>query len=143
MASKTTQSANDIVNWMARNVAPSWAGATILYASMHTGAVGLGGDQTTNEVSYPGYARQPILRNNVTGEYATAVGGSTSNLALIQFGNATAGGGYPITLTNTALGENPTGAGTVIATGALASGTTINLNSNPQFPIGQLVWSEQ
>lgn len=43
MASKTTQSANDVMNWMTRNVSPSWGGATILYASLHVGAVGLGG----------------------------------------------------------------------------------------------------
>lgn len=142
MASKTTQSANDIMNWMTRNVAPSWDGATTLYASLHTGAVGLGGDQTTNEVAYTGYARIPMLRNNVTGEFATAVGGSAANQNLLQFGNATAGT-FPITATHVGIGENASGAGTVIATGALVSSTVLNLNSNPQFPIGQLVWLEQ
>lgn len=142
MASKTTQSANDVMNWMTRNVSPSWGGATILYASLHTGAVGLGGDQTTNEVAYTGYARIALLRNNTTGEFAVAVGGSTSNQNLLQFGNATAGS-FPITATHVAIGENPSGAGTVIATGALVSSTVLNLNSNPQFPIGNLVWQEQ
>ena len=142
MASKTTQSANDVVNWMARNVNPSWASATILYASLHTGAVGLGGDQTINEVAYTGYARPALLRNNVTGEFVTAASGQTSNSNLIQFGNATAGS-FPVNASHVAIGENPSGAGTVIATGALASLTVINLNSNPQFPIGQLVWGEQ
>jgi hypothetical protein len=142
MASKTTQSANDVVNYMARNVAPSWAGATILYGSLHTGAVGLGGDQTTNEVAYTGYARVAMLRNNVTGEFATASGGSAANQNLLQIGNATAGT-FPISATHVAIGENPSGAGTVLATGALVSTTVINLNSNPQFPIGQLIWAEQ
>jgi hypothetical protein len=142
MASKTTRSANDVVNWMARNVSPSWASATILYASLHVGAVGLGGDQASNEVAYTGYARAPILRNNTTGEFATAASGQTANTNLIQFGNATAGT-FPITASHVGLGENPSGAGTVIATGTLASLTVINLNSNPQFPVGQLVWGEQ
>lgn len=142
MASKTTQSANDIINWMARNVSPSWGSATILYAALHTGAVGLGGNQTTNEVSYTGYARQALLRNNVTGEFAVAASGQTANQNLIQFGNATAGS-FPITATHVSIGENPSGAGTVIATGALASLTVLNLNSNPQFPVGNLIWQEQ
>ena len=142
MASKTTQSANDVMNWMTRNVSPSWGSATILYASLHTGAVGLGGDQTTNEVAYTGYARIPLLRNNVTGEFAAAASGQTSNQNLLQFGNATAGS-FPITATHVAIGENPSGAGTVIATGALVSSTVLNLNSNPQFPVGNLIWQEQ
>lgn len=142
MASKTTQSANDVMNWMTRNVSPSWGSATILYASLHVGAVGLGGDQTTNEVAYTGYARIPLLRNNVTGEFAAAASGQTSNQNLLQFGNATAGS-FPITATHVAIGENPSGAGTVIATGALVSSTVLNLNSNPQFPVGNLIWQEQ
>ena len=142
MASKTTQSANDVLNYMARNVAPSWGGATTLYLSLHTGAVGLGGNQTTNEVAYTGYGRIPILRNNVTGEFAVAASGSTANQNLLQFGNASAGA-FPITATHVAIGENASGPGTVIATGALASATVLNLNSNPQFPIGNLIWLEQ
>lgn len=142
MASKTTQSANDVLNWMTRNVSPSWGSANILYAALHTGAVGLGGDQTTNEVVYTGYGRIALLRNNVTGEFAVASGGSTSNQNLLQFGNATAGS-FPITATHVSIGENPSGAGTVIATGALVSSTVLNLNSNPQFPVGNLIWQEQ
>lgn len=142
MASKTTQSANDVLNYMARNAPPSWDGATFLYASLHTGAVGLGGDQTTNEVAYTGYGRIALARNNITGEFTVASGGSASNQNLLQFGNATAGA-FPITATHVAIGETPSGAGTVIATGALVSNTVLNLNSNPQFPIGNLIWQEQ
>lgn len=142
MASKTTQSANDVLNYMLRNAAPSWDGATTLYMSLHAGAVGLGGDQTTNEVAYTGYARIAFLRNNATGEFSTSVSATTSNQNLLQFGNATAGS-FPITATHAAIGENASGAGTVIATGALASSLVINLNINPQFPIGAAVVQEQ
>ena len=142
MASKTTQSANDVMNWMASNVAPSWAGATILYASLHYGAVGLGGDQTSNEVNYTGYARIPLLRNNTTGEFTVASSGTLSNKNLLQFGNATAGT-FPITATHLAIGENPSGAGTVIATGALTSPYSFYANTNPQVPVGNLIWQEQ
>lgn len=141
MASKTTQSANDVINYMARNVAPSWDGVTTLYLALHTGAIGLGGDQTTNEVSYTGYNRIALARN-AAGVFSAAVNGSTSNQSLLQFGNATAGS-FPITATHVSIGENASGAGTVIAAGALTSSIILNLNSNPQFPIGNLVWQEQ
>ncbi len=142
MASKTTQSANDVLNYILRNAAPTWDGATTLYLSLHIGAVGLGGDQTTNEVSYTGYSRIAFLRNNATGEFAASVSASSANQSLLQFGNATAGT-FPITATHAAIGENASGAGTVIATGALASPLVINLNINPQFPIGAAVVQEQ
>ena len=142
MASKTTQSANDVLNYVLRNAAPSWDGSTTLYLSLHIGAVGLGGSQTTNEVAYTGYGRIPFLRNNATGEFTVSTVGSSSNQNLLQFGNATAGT-FPITATHAAIGENASGAGTVIATGALVSALVINLNINPQFPIGAAVVQEQ
>ena len=141
MANKTTQSGNDVVNYLARGVAPSWAGATNLYLSIHSAAVGLGGDQTTNEISYTGYSRPAIARNS-SGGFNAASAMATANNALIQFGNATAGS-FPITGAFLAIGVNPSGSGTVLATAALTSNITINLNSNPQIPIGNLVWQEQ
>ena len=73
MASKTTQSANDFVNYLLRNVAPSWDGATTLFLSLHTAAVGLGGNQLTNEVSYTGYSRVALSRN-ASGSFTAASG---------------------------------------------------------------------
>ena len=72
MADKTTQSANDIINFMLRNVAPSWGSNANLYLALHTGAVTVGGDQTTNEVAYTGYGRVALARNNSTGVFSTA-----------------------------------------------------------------------
>lgn len=142
MASKTTQSANDFVNYLLRNVAPSWDGATTLYMSGHSGAVGLGGNQQTNEIAYTGYGRIALLRNNTTGEFETSASGAAANQNLLQHGNAT-GGTFPITITHAAIGENASGAGTVIATGALASPYTFYINTNPQYPAGAVVVSEQ
>lgn len=142
MASKTTQSANDFLNYWLRNNAPTWAGATTLYISAHSGAVGLGGDQQTNEIAYTGYARVAFARNNVTGEFAVAASGQTQNQNLLQFPNPS-GGTFPINITHLAIGENPTGAGTVIATGATASPLVVNLNVQPQLAIGAAVIQEQ
>jgi hypothetical protein len=140
MASKTTQSANDVVNYMLRNVAPSWAGNANLYLSLHTGAVGLGGDQLTNEVAYTGYGRVALARN-ASGIFTTAGNGSSSNNALIQFGNPT-GGSFPIVITHVAIGENSTGSGTVLDFGVLSPSLTINLNNQPQFAINTLIKQE-
>jgi hypothetical protein len=142
MASKTTQSANDIVNYMARGVAPSWAGATTLYLSLHTGAIPLGSDITANEISYTGYARYALARN-ASGEFDVAASGSTANNILVLFGVATAGS-FPISVTHLGISAAASGAGTCIASGAISGGgVTINLNSNPTILVGNLVWQEQ
>jgi hypothetical protein len=140
MASKTTQSANDVINYLLRNVTPTYAGNANLYLSLHTGAVGLGGSQTTNEVAYTGYGRVAVARN-ASGTFSVASNGASSNNALLQFGNPT-GGSFPIVITHVALGENSTGTGTVIATGALSPSLTINLNNQPQFAINSLTIQE-
>lgn len=141
MASKTTVSGNDIVNYMLRNVAPSWAGASTLYLVIHTGAVGLGGNASTNEVTYTGYARVAIARNS-SGGFDAAASRQSANNALLQFGVATAGS-FPISATHASLTDAPSGTSPVIVTAALTSTLTINLNSNPQFPIGNVVVQEQ
>jgi hypothetical protein len=134
MAALTTASANDVLNYILRNVAPSWGGATTLYVSLHSAAVGAGGDQTTNEIAYTGYARVAIARNS-SGEFTAAASGATDNDNQITFGNPTAGS-FPITVTHAAIGENASGAGTAILTTALASSLVINLNVQPNVPIG-------
>jgi hypothetical protein len=130
---------HDFLNYALRNVAPSWGGSGTLYLSLHTNAVGVGGDQTTNEVAYTTYARIAVTRSS-GGGWTAAAAGSSSNNALLQFGNCTAGG--PVTVTHVALGENASSTGTVLYTGALASSLIINTNVQPQFSIGALVITE-
>jgi hypothetical protein len=141
MASKTTQSANDVLNYMLRGTAPSWGGSSTLYLSLHTGAVGLGGNQQSNEATYTGYARVALTRS-AGGAFTAASSGSSSNNALVLFGLCT-GGTLPETLTHVSIGENASGAGTVIATGALNSPLVVNLNSRPEFDVSTLVVQEQ
>lgn len=134
MAALTTTSANDLLNYILRNVAPSWGGATTLYVSLHSSAVGAGGDQTTGEITYTGYARVAIARNS-SGEFSAAASGTTDNDGVITFGNPTAGT-FPITVTHAAIGENASGAGTAILTTALAASLVLNINVQPNVPIG-------
>lgn len=136
MAALTTQSANDLLNYVLRNVAPSWGGAGTLYLSLHTGSVGAAGDQTTNEIAYTGYSRVAVTRTS-SGAFTAAASGASANNATLAFGNPTAGA-FPITVTHIALGENPSGAGTVIEYTALNDPLVVNLNVQPQFATGEI-----
>lgn len=131
---------NDVLNYILRNVAPSWDGVSTLYLSLHTGAVGAGGTQLTNEATYTGYSRVALTRNS-SGIFTASISGSSSNSAAILFGNCT-GGTLPETITHCAIGENSSGTGTVIYTAALASPLVINTNIQPQFAISTLVITE-
>lgn len=136
MAALTTQSANDLLNYILRNVAPSWGGTGTLYLSLHSGTIGSGGDQTTNEITYTGYARVAVTRSS-SGAFTVAASGASDNNALIQFGNPTAGS-FPITASHVAIGAAASGAGTAIEFTALNDPLVINLNVQPQFAIGTL-----
>ena len=136
MAALTTQSANDLLNYILRNVAPSWGGTGTLYLSLHTATIGAAGNQLTNEVAYTGYARVAVTRN-ASGAFTVAASGASDNGGLIQFGNPAAGS-FPITATHVALGENASGAGTVIEFTALNTPLVINQNVQPQFAAGTL-----
>jgi hypothetical protein len=135
MAALTTQSANDILNYILRNVAVPWAGTT-KYLSLHSGTIGSGGDQTTNEISYTGYSRVAIT-TTTGGLFDAASGGATSNNAAVSFGNPTAGS-FPITVTHIALGANSSSTGTVIEYTALDDPLVINLNVQPNLATGVL-----
>lgn len=144
MADKTTQSMNDFLNYALRNVAPSWGAGAQLYLSLHIGSVSVGGDQTTNELDYVGYARLAIARNS-SGSFSAAVGGSIQNSVAFTFGKCTAAGAIalPHQAIYIAIGENSSGAGTVLFFTLLAGvGITININSKPEVPIGALTIQE-
>jgi len=70
------------------------APATTLSVALHTADPGEGGNQTTNETAYTGYARQTVART--TGGW-TVTGNSVSPVANIDFGECTASPGAAIT----------------------------------------------
>jgi len=140
MAAKVTLSANDALNYILRNVAPSWGGTGTVYLSGHTGAVGLGGTAVTSELTYTGYARVALTRSS-SGAFSAASAAASSNSALIQFGLCT-GGTLPETMTHVSIVDTASGAGNVIYTGALVSSLVININTRPEFDAGTLVVAE-
>lgn len=137
MAALTTQSANDLLNYIYRGDAPSWGGAATLYLSLHTGTIGAGGDQTTNEVSYTGYARVAFTRTT-SGLFTAASAGQILSGALVLFGMATAGA-FPINATHGAIGVAASGVGTVIKYAAFPVPIIINASSRPELPTGTIV----
>jgi hypothetical protein len=110
---------------------------TSVYLSLHTGDPGVGGAQTTNEASYTGYARLAVNRTG-TG-WAAASSGSTSNSALAQFAECTAGSA---TVTYVAIGSDSSGAGRVLWAGALSASRSISSGIQPQFAAAALTVTE-
>lgn len=101
---------------------------TNLYLALHVGDPGLGGDQTTNEVSYTGYARVPIAR---TSGGWTITGNSVSPAANIEFGEMTAGTGG--TVTHASVGTDASGVGKVIYKGALTPTIAVAVGVIPRI----------
>ena len=68
--------------------------ATTLTVALHTADPGEGGTQSTNEISYTGYARAAVAR---TGGAWIVTGSSVSPAASIVFGQMTGGAGGLVT----------------------------------------------
>lgn len=137
--SKGNTTENDIVKFMFNNVAMPSYGSN-LYLSLHTADPGEGGDQTSNEVSYTGasgnYARIAVSRD--AGGWVVT-GNESENATLIQFAASNTG---PITVTHLGIGTSASGAGQLLASGALAESLVINNLTIPQFQIGGILYQE-
>lgn len=103
-----------------------------LYVALHTADPGEGGNQSTSEASYTGYARVAVARDS--GGW-TVSGNTVSNTALVQFGLCTAGSSV---VTHFSIGTASSGAGSILLSGSLTSTLSINVGIQPQFSAGQL-----
>lgn len=108
------------------------AAAGSLYIALHTASPGVGGNQSTNEAAYTGYARVAVARSSAGW---TVTGDAYSNAAAISFGACTAGSE---TETYFSVGTSATGAGEILLFGALTSGLAVSSGITPSFAIGQL-----
>ncbi len=108
------------------------ATAGSFFIALHTADPGEAGDQTTNEISYTGYARVGVAR---TGAGWSRSVSTVSNVATVQFGECTAGSG---TATHFSIGTVVSGAGQVILKGALSASRSISAGITPLFNAGQL-----
>jgi hypothetical protein len=103
-----------------------------LYLSLHTADPGEAGDQTTNEISYTGYARVATARSATD----WTVSGNVASLAQNKdFAQSTGGTGG--TATHFGVGTSGTGKllykGTISPTIAVANGVAPRLNAGTQI----------
>jgi hypothetical protein len=108
------------------------ATAGSFYISLHTADPGEAGDQSTNEVSYTGYARVGVART--AGGWTRTVS-TVANTALVQFGQCTGGSA---TATHFGIGTDSSGAGNLLLKGALNSSLSISNGIQPQFAAAAL-----
>ena len=105
---------------------------TNIYISLHTADPG-GGDQSTNEVSYTGYARVAVARTaggwTVTGNVATP-------LSNIVFPTCTGGS---TTAVYVGIGKSISGAGYLFWSGLLAPNIPISSTVIPTIPSGSSI----
>jgi hypothetical protein len=108
------------------------ATAGSFHISLHSADPGEAGNQSTNEISYTGYARVGVAR---TAGGWTRTTSTIANTALVQFGQCTGG---TATATHFGIGTDSTGAGNLLLKGALNSSLSISNGIQPQFAAGAL-----
>jgi hypothetical protein len=99
-----------------------------IYISLHTASPGASGTQTTSEVAYTGYARVAVARSAA---WTVTPGNPTTgtNNATVTFPACTAGSA---TATHFGIGTSSSGAGGLIASGALGASLAISAGITPQ-----------
>ena len=101
---------------------------TNLFVALHTADPGEGGNQSTNEVNYTGYARVAVQR---TGAGWTLAGQTISPTAVIEFGEMMAGTSG--TAVYASVGTAASGAGKVIIRGALSPTIPFQVGTVPRI----------
>lgn len=104
---------------------------TNLYLSLHTADPGVGGNQTTSEIAYTGYARAAVART--TGGFNVASGSGPATVtpaATVSFPAGTGGSG---TATFAAIGTASSGAGHILYSGALTPSIVCGNGVTPQL----------
>ncbi len=122
----------DILNLIFNATALPWNANGNLFVSLHTADPGEAGSQTTSEATYGGYARVSVVRS---GSGWTVAGDLATNAALIQFPQCSSGSN---TITHAAIGTLTSGAGQIIAKGALNSSLAVSSGIQPQFAAGEV-----
>ena len=108
------------------------ATAGSFFISLHSADPGEAGNQSTNEISYTGYARVGV--NRTAGGW-TRTTSTIANTALVQFGQCTGG---TATATHFGIGTDSTGAGNLLLKGALNASLSISNGIQPQFAAGAM-----
>jgi len=106
---------------------------TQLFLSLHTADPGVGGNQTSNEAAYTGYARQPVPR---TGLGFSVSGTSATLTSSVVFPTATGGSETEVYC---AVGIAPSGAGTILYRGPITPSLSVTAGVAPQLTTGTTI----
>jgi hypothetical protein len=106
-----------------------------LYISLHSSDPGEGGSQTTNEISYTGYARVGVARNGSQWTVSGTAPTQVQNTNVILFGECTVGSA---TAAYFGVGTDSSGAGKLLISGQLTAPLAISVGITPQFAANQL-----
>jgi hypothetical protein len=109
---------------------------TNLYCALHTADPTAAGTQTTNEISYTGYARVAVARS--TGGW-TVTSASVSPVANVVFGTPT--GSPSATATFWSVGTAASGAGTMLYAAPISPTITITAGLPPTLTTAS-TWTE-
>lgn len=101
---------------------------TSLYVSLHTANPGEAGLQTTNEISYTGYARQAVARSAAGW---TVTGNSVSPVNHVDFPEMTGGTGG--TVNNWAVGTAASGDGKILYYGEVDPDIAVAIGVTPRI----------
>jgi hypothetical protein len=109
---------------------------TVLYVSLHTGALSASSAQNTSEAAYTGYARVSVART--TGGW-TLANETITNAAAINFPACTGGSE---TETYVGIGTAASGAGTLLWWGSLTNSLAVSNGITPSISAGQISITE-
>ncbi len=126
---------NDIVALLFNQTALNVAYSTNLYVSLHTADPGEAGSQTTSEATYTGYARATVAR---TSGGWTVTNNVAANTATVSFPECTGGTN---TITHVGIGAASSGAGRLIASGAVSPNVNVATGVTVSFAAGALTFS--
>ncbi|MEW5709839.1 MAG: hypothetical protein AB1830_13190 [Pseudomonadota bacterium] len=112
------------------NIADNAATAplTNLYVALHTADPGEGGNQSTNEVAYTGYARVAVARST---SGWTVSGNAANPVAAIAFPQCT--GPENVTATHFSVGTAGSGVGKILYKGTISPNIAISNGVIPQL----------
>ena len=130
--SKTNALETDVLRKLFQGVELPWNGVSNLHVSLHTADPGEGGDQTTSEATFTGYARQAVSRDALGWDVA---GDLVSNAEDVDFPLCTGGSNA---ITHFGIGTAASGAGTLLFKGALTNPLAVSNGITPSFAAGAL-----
>ena len=113
------------------NVADNAAASPLanLYVALHTADPGEGGNQSTSEITYTGYARVAVSRSNGSPAWTVNAGSANPN-ATISFPAGTAGSG---TATHFSIGSSASGTGKIFYKGTVTTPIVCGAGITPQL----------